>query len=67
MKMEEDLFRPAFNLEDAKGHLFNGGPLNNKVVRIPQGVDVYKYNYMGYVHTYRVYSAGAFYQSSEKF
>lgn len=65
-RMDENLMRPAFNIPEGRGHLFNGGPLNNKVVRVPYGVDVYKYNFMGHIHTYHIFSAGAFYQGSEQ-
>lgn len=65
-RMEEDLMRPAFNAPEGNGCLFNGGPLHNKVVRVPYGVQVYNYNYMGHTHTYHVFSTGAFYQGSEK-
>ena len=65
-KMQEDLMRPAFNIPEGRGQLFNGGPLNNKVVRVPYGIDICKYSYMGHVHTYVINSTGAFYQGSEK-
>lgn len=56
----------AFNIGgDSRGVLFNGGPLNNKVVRVPYGVDRYVYAYMGHQHTYDIFPVGAFYQTSE--
>lgn len=64
IKMQEDLMRPAFNVANGRSHLFNGGPLNNKVVMVPPGVEVYAYAYMGHRHFYRVYSTGAYYQNS---
>lgn len=67
--MIEDLMRPAFNVEasqGSRGHLFNGGPLDNKVIMVPIGVDVYAYLYLGHRHFYRVNSTGAFYQHSER-
>lgn len=63
--MQEDLMNPSHNIGD-KGFLFNGGPLHNKVIKMPYGIDVYAYTYMGHRHFYRVYSTGAYYQHSEK-
>lgn len=66
--MIEDLKNPQFNIggDDAQSHIFYGGPLNNKVVMVPRGVQLYVYAYMGHKHSYRIFSSGAYYQQSER-
>lgn len=67
-KIDEDLMDPSRNIAgDSRGVLFNNGPLHNKVVRVPYGVDEYRYLYMGHVHVYRIFPVGAFHQYSELF